>query len=91
MKSWMEYACTCPHCLKRCEDKYSRAMAMWGNGHRSVKLKHWDHLPETYGTTMYINDIEVGEVEANPLAMIELLCEFLNINDVKTGYIEDKE
>ena len=91
MKSWMEHTCTCKSCLEKSEEEYSHALEQWHNGNRSVKLKSWDNLPETYGTTMYINELEVGEVEANPLAMIELLCEFLNIDNVKTDYIVDEE
>lgn len=89
MKSWMEYCCTCPSCLKQSEDEYSLAFELWNKGIRRVELKSWDNLPETYGTTMYINGVDVGEVEANPLAMIGLLCEFLGIDNVKTDYISD--
>jgi hypothetical protein len=90
MKSWMEYACTCPSCMQKCEEEYYNARTKWNHGIRKVELKSWD-THEAYGTTMYINGLEVGEVEANTLAVVELLCEFLDINDVKTGYIEEKE
>lgn len=89
MKSWMEHGCTCQNCLKHSEDEYSYALELWNSGVRDIKLWSWDNLPESYGTTMIINNIRVGEVESNILGAIELLCEFLGIDGVKTGYVED--
>ena len=90
MKSWMEYACTCPSCMQMAKEEYDAARTKWRYGIRKVELKSWD-THEAYGTTMYINGLEVGEVEANTLRVAELLCEFLGIDEVKTGYIEEKE
>lgn len=80
IKSWHHFGCTCDSCMSAKELDYAEAFQKYEEqGKLSVRFVDWDN-GEDYGTTLYINGHDCGEVMHHPEEAAMRVLEFLNIS-----------